>query len=59
MLKLKCKKHPKYSGQVAPRASCSPCQYIFNARVLAYQNHVIVVVPQPKREGEAKEAVHD
>ena len=62
MLKLKCKKHPKYSGQMAPRASCEPCQYIFNARALAYTNHVVVVAASPKEHpfvAAGSEARHD
>lgn len=43
MLKLKCPKHPRYSGAESPRCSCAPCQIIQRLRLEAETNRLEVV----------------
>lgn len=48
MLKLKCQKHPRYTGMISPRASCQPCITIHHIRLMAEGGRVTIVSAPPK-----------
>lgn len=56
MLKLLCKKHPRYDGEKSPRASCEACAIIAlqwnraSAAITLTRNLVV----NPKKEKQAK-----
>jgi hypothetical protein len=50
MLKLKCRKHPRYTGLQSPRASCPPCYELHVIRNQAFANRLEVVEPVKKVE---------
>ena len=43
MLKLKCKKHPRYTAKLSPKCSCLPCQELYELRLRAEQEGLVVV----------------
>jgi hypothetical protein len=55
MLKLKCNRHPKYSGNKSPRASCEACVALYRIRLDAIRDRVQVVT-NVKTVKEAQEA---
>lgn len=53
MLKLKCPKHPRFAGKTSPRASCPVCIELYQLRLRAIREHVVVV------EATKAEATHE
>ena len=49
MLVLKCPRHPRYTGEQSPRASCLICIGLWKVRLQAEYNHVTVVVTSRRR----------
>ena len=49
MIQLKCKKHPRYSAQLPPKASCQPCISLYE---IVIKNRELVVLKKPRIEPE-------
>lgn len=52
MLKLRCKRHPRYTGERSPRASCDPCKFLYEVRLRSIVERIEIVGAKPT----AKEA---
>jgi len=48
MLKIRCKKHPRFSGVQSPKASCEACIYLWEVRNKAFERRLEVVEPVRK-----------
>lgn len=59
MLKLKCKKHPKYAGKVSPRCSCAACYDIWVIRRNCEVNRTVTIIESTPREHPYEAAAHD
>ena len=46
MLKLRCKRHPRYSGVQSPRAGCEGCVYLWEVRNKAFERRLEIVEPK-------------
>jgi hypothetical protein len=55
MLRLKCKRHPRYDGERSPRASCDYCLELYRIRCQAVMSRLVIVTSK-KTVREAQEA---
>lgn len=47
MLKLRCKRHPRYTGERIPRASCDECMDLYTLRLKAISSRLEIVGAKP------------
>jgi hypothetical protein len=55
MLRVQCKKHPRYTGERSPRASCEQCLTLHKLRLAAIEDRLTIVGAKPTaREAQAE-----
>ena len=42
MLRLTCKKHPRYKANISPKANCEQCIFIWETKIKAERERVDV-----------------
>ena len=55
VLKLRCKRHPRYSGVQSPKASCEGCIYLWEVRQKAFERRLEVVESKKRSINEDQE----